>query len=129
VLIIFIMISVQITVKLDLTNVEPAHDETSKRVNREQESMDAAILGYAQMDVLATNLVFGKWNVQAVNPTEVCKIMDSMRTEGIHQYRPENFFSMVVRAEDIDITKLSRRPTQARTSRTSLPCSKVKWKR
>jgi hypothetical protein len=96
-----------VQIKIDLSNVEPANDETSECVDREREMMDRAILGYAQMDVLEADLVFRQWNVRTVNPTEVQKIVDSMRLEGIQRYRPKSFFSVVVRREDVDVSKLS----------------------
>ena len=71
--------------------MQQAEDETAQRITLENDLIKGALLGYAQMDVLKTNLVFGEWNVRTVNQTEVKKIAEGMRSEGIHQYEQDHF--------------------------------------
>jgi hypothetical protein len=81
---------------LDLDAVEIAPDLVAERLQKERDSIDSALLGYAKVDLLELKPVFRRYNQRTIDPKEVKLMVQSMQTEGIRRYLPGHFIPLVI---------------------------------
>ena len=90
---------------------ESEPDETAERLQRNNDIMQSALLGYAKADILTLDLEFGRWNDRKVKSQEVEKLVKSLEIEGIRRYVKENVIPIVVDEKDVDVGKLAKEPS------------------
>jgi hypothetical protein len=77
-------------------------------VHRENVAKKAALLGYAKLDYLNTDMTYGRWNVREIDPIEVRKFVMSMRTgKGLVRYAEDTVVPIAIQKSAIDLDSLS----------------------
>ncbi|KAF9236573.1 hypothetical protein BU15DRAFT_63926 [Melanogaster broomeanus] len=76
-------------------------DEKVKAQKKLEERASQVVLGYAQFDVLAhrEKIVFGKWNLQPVERTQVTGLVQSFLVNGIDRFNVKHAIPLVVEKE------------------------------
>src|SRR5215471_20871032 len=92
-----------------LDNVEPEKDEVAAKIKNDAEQVKDALLGYAKVNILDTNLTFGKYNTRPLEQTEVTNMLKSMKL-GMERYVPKFLISVVVDPTTIVASSLTLDP-------------------
>jgi hypothetical protein len=90
---------VQADVNLD--DVDPLNDETAGQIQRDNELVESALLGYGKADITKLVLSFGKWNIRKINEDQVQMLANCFEHEGIQRYLMKNLVPLVVDKDDV----------------------------
>ena len=97
------------SLQLDLTNVTLNADAVAATVAWNNELIHSALLGYAKVDFLKLKVQFGRWNPRRVDPAEVKRMADSMRTgRGLIRYTTATMVPLVMQKDQVDLDNLYR---------------------
>lgn len=94
--------------QIDLSGVTPVTDTVAAEVHRENLAKKEALLGYAKLDYLNTDMEYGRWNLREIDLTEVKKFVMSMRTgKGLVRYAEDTVVLIAIEKSAVDIDSLS----------------------
>ena len=74
-----------------------------------EERAETALLGYAIMDIMSRQVIFGQWNPRRLNPEEQRALVDSFNRNGLDRFKVEYAIPLVISKSAIDLSSLTSR--------------------
>jgi hypothetical protein len=96
---------------VNLDGIEVPIDEKASELQKENELVKSALLGYGKADISLLNLIFGTWTMREIKEGHVSKLLNSFTHEGVQRYKEKNLIPIVVDKDDIDVSKLAKEPS------------------